>query len=70
MSWDSYVAMITNVYDAATQQYTVTGVGQDGAIFGYDGAVWAKSEALTITQYDHEIQIDETNTQTVAVDEP
>ena len=70
MSWDSYVAMITNVYDAATQQYTVTAVGKDGAIFGLDGGVWAKSEGLTVTQYEHEIQLDETNVQKISVDEP
>lgn len=70
MSWDGYVAMITNVYDAAAQQYTVTGVGQFGGIFGFDGTKWATSEGFDLTCYEYNIQIDDETTQAVQIDEP
>ena len=71
MSWDSYVAMITNVFDAEAGAYTVTGVGQHGGIFGFDGTKWGTTEGFDLTAYDYDIVLDDDgNTQKVAVDEP
>ena len=69
MSWDSYIAMITNVYDYSAQAYTVTGVAQYGAIYGHDGTKWGSTEGFDLKSYEYEIQIDDTNTQKVNIDE-
>ena len=69
MSWDSYIAMITNVYDYSAQSYTVTGVAQYGAIYGLDGTKWGSTEGFDLKSYEYEIQIDDTNTKKVSIDE-
>ena len=69
MSWDSYIAMITNVYDYSAQAYTVTGVAQYGAIYGLDGTKWGATEGFDLKSYEYEIHIDDTNTKKVNIDE-
>ena len=55
MSWDSYVAMITNTLDPETNQYTTTGVGTYGAIYGKDGSKWGATEGFELYAYEYEI---------------
>ena len=55
MSWDSYVAMITNTLDPETNQYTTTGVGTYGAIYGTDGSKWGATEGFELYAYEYEI---------------
>ena len=69
MSWDTYAQMITNVWDYPSQKFSGSGIGQFGAIIGYDGTLWAATPGFALTAYDYSIQLDETNTKTVAVDE-
>ena len=70
MSWDGYVAMITNVFDAASNSYTVTGVAKNGGIFGHDGTKWGATEGFDLTAYDYDVVLDEEgNKKTVNVDE-
>ena len=55
MSWDSYVAMMTNTLDPETNQYTVTGVGSNGAIYGKDGSKWGATEGFELYAYEYKI---------------
>ena len=55
MSWDSYVAMMLNKLDPETNQYSVTGVGTFGAIYGKDGSKWGASEGFELYAYEYEI---------------
>ena len=70
MSWDSYVAMITNVFDAEKNSYTVNNVAKNGGIFGLDGTKWGATEGFDFTAYDYEVVLDEEgNKKSVPVDE-
>ncbi len=69
MSWDSYIAQITNVYDYAAGAYTATGVAQFGAIYGLDGSKWGSSEGFDLTSYDYEIDDGTGTTKKIAIDE-
>ena len=69
MSWDSYIAQITNVYDYAAGAYTATGVAQFGAIYGLDGSKWGASEGFDLKSYEYEMQIDDSTTKKVHIDE-
>ena len=55
MSWDSYVAMMTNTLDPDTNQYTVTGVGDFAAIYGKDGSKWGATEGFELYAYEYKI---------------
>ena len=55
MSWDSYVAMMTNTLDPETNQYTTTGVGTFAAIYGTDGSKWGTTEGFELYAYEYEI---------------
>ena len=55
MSWDSYVAMMTNTLDPETNQYKVTGTGTFGAIYGTDGSKWGNTEGFELYAYEYDI---------------
>ena len=55
MSWDSYVAMMTNTLNPDTNQYDVTGVGSNAAIYGKDGSKWGASEGFELYAYEYKI---------------
>ena len=59
MSWDSYVAMMTNTLDPDTNQYSTTAVGSHAAIYGKDGSKWATTEGFELYAYEYEIDTGE-----------
>ncbi|CAI2381908.1 unnamed protein product [Moneuplotes crassus] len=69
MSWDSYVAMMTNTLDPETNAYTVTGVGTFGAIYGTDGSKWGNTEGFELYAYEYEIDGGDGTTTKVAINE-
>mmetsp|Transcript_24753 Transcript_24753/g.28442 ORF Transcript_24753/g.28442 Transcript_24753/m.28442 type:complete len:166 (-) Transcript_24753:67-564(-) len=69
MSWDSYVAMMLNTLDPETNQYTVTGVGSHGAIYGKDGSKWGSSEGFELYAYEYEIDTGEDTVQKEDINE-
>ena len=69
MSWDAYVAMMTNTFDPDTNQYSVTGVGTHGAIYGKDGAKWGATEGFELYAYDYEIDTGDGNTEKEYINE-
>ena len=70
MSWDSYIAQITNVYDYTAQTYTATGVAQFGAIYGLDGSKWGSTAGFDLTTYEYELDDGAGNVTKVIVNEP
>ena len=69
MSWDSYVAMITNTLDPETNQYTTTGVGTYGAIYGKDGSKWGATEGFELYAYEYEIDAGDGTTEKENINE-
>ena len=69
MSWDAYVAMMTNTLNPETNQYDVTGVGSYGAIYGKDGAKWGSTEGFELYAYEYEIDAGDGTTEKENVNE-
>ena len=69
MSWDSYVAMMTNTLDSETNQYTTTGVGTFGAIYGKDGSKWGTTEGFELYAYEYEIDCGDGTTEKEDINE-
>ena len=69
MSWDSYVAMMTNTLDPETNQYTVTGVGTNAAIYGKDGAKWGSTPGFELYAYEYEIDAGDGTTEKENINE-
>ena len=68
-AWEAYLHQITNKYDAATQQYTLTNVNQFAAIYGHNGAKWASSPGFELYNYEYELMNEDGTKKKVPVDE-
>ena len=68
-AWDAYLHQITNKYDAATQQYTLTGVNEFAAIYGLDGNVWATSPGFALYNYQYDLLQEDGSKKKVDVNE-
>ena len=55
MSWEGYVAMMTNTLDPDTNEYTTTAVGTFAAIYGTDGSKWGNTEGFELYAYEYDI---------------
>ena len=55
MSWDGYVAMLTNTLDPDTNKYTTTAVGTFAAIYGVNGSKWGSTEGFELYAYEYDI---------------
>ena len=61
--------MMLNTLDPETQQYTETGVGTHGAIYGKDGSKWGTSEGYELYAYDYSIDMGDGTTEAEYINE-
>ena len=69
MSWESYAAMLTNTLDPDTNEYTVTGVGTHGAIYGLDGTKYGCTPGFELYAYEFEIDVGDGTTKKADINE-
>ncbi|TNV75876.1 hypothetical protein FGO68_gene17275 [Halteria grandinella] len=67
--WDAYLHQITNKFDHATNQYTLTNVCEFAAIYGHDGNAWATSPGFALYNYEFDLTQEDGSKKKVPVSE-